>query len=621
MSLSGLSTFCLSLLMAALLFGGQAQGKQPQLAEQPFEYYAEGETLREVLTALATSSGLSVNVSSSINDTFNGHLQQRSARQALDYLASAYDLIWYFDGSTLYVYKSTEIQSQIFRLNGVSVSQIKDTMVQLKIWDNRFDWRAIEYSGILMVSGPPRYLELVNQTVNLLQQDSDPSLSDPLEMRIFKLKHASAVDRKFTARGDDIVIPGVATMLANMAGASDNRGKSTTVSLKKNPVGKQKGMEINKTESEPAAAENSAAQGEAHSLVQIQADPSLNAVIVQDYRSRIRLYENLIKQLDQPREQLEISLVIIDLATNSLQEIGVDWQVKQLKVGDGLVDLILPGASDAIADEIVQTNADFLATVSALEGEGRARVTSRPAVVTENGIQAILDNNETFYVKVEGERVAELEAITYGTMLQVTPRIVEDGQPIKRIYLDLTIEDGNQVQDGAVDSLPTVKNTQISTRASVPEGASLLIGGYFREANTYGNTSVPGLGDIPYAGELFTHHKDTTQQMVRLFMISPKILKVDEIKPTVEDDLNQPFSFSDQITDMANMSNSNSRIFAIDNLQPCETSSKARNRRNNYMDKGYTTMVKTCRDLDGVPGYRVALSQCPLGANEPECRL
>ncbi len=626
MYLSGLNKSIALITLLLALFSFNALANSNKLDQVPFEYYAEGEPVKDVLAALATSASIGVNVSSSISEDFNGHLQQVSARGALDYLSQAYDLIWYFDNSTLYVYKSAEMQSQIYRLKNIDGSSVKHTMEQLNLWDSKFDWRAVAHSDILMVSGPPRYIELVTQTVSLLEDKIDLSAADPLEIRIFKLVHASAIDRKFSARGEDIVIPGVATMLANMTGSNSSQSISTakaTLATQANELAVVDDFGQESTIEQPATAQASLSSfnGEAHPLVQIQAEPSLNAIIIQDYRSRIRLYEELISQLDVPRQQLEISLVIIDMSANSLQEIGVDWQIKQLEVGKGLVDLILPGATETGPATLTKTNKDFLATVTAVESQGQARVMSRPAVVTENGIQAVLDNNETFYVRVQGERVAELEAITYGTMLQVTPRIVETGEAVQRIYLDLNIEDGGQVQDNAVDSLPTIKNTQISTRASVPEGASLLIGGYYREGKSFGENSVPLLGDIPFAGELFKHNKDTTQQLVRLFMISPKIITPEDLNPEVADDLNQAFSFSQQLTDMASVSNTSSRIFAIDNLQPCETSMRARQRRNDYSSKGYGTAIKACRDLDGKQGFRLILSNCPKSAKEPECRI
>ncbi len=583
----------------------------------PFEFYASGENLRNVLTSLATNSDAGIWISSNISEKFNGHISQQTTEKALDYLSNAYDLVWYYDFSTLYIYKSKELRSEIFQLNAIGTAELKRNLIALKVWDERYRWRSVDGSNLLMISGPPRYLEIIENTIKLLQNGYHGDNGDPLELRLFKLKNASATDRKFTARGEEIILPGVATVVANMMVSSDV--KNTTMINYANSKKSASSTPETNNEHQDNIKETSLskASGLSHPLARIQADTSLNAIIVQDYRSRIRLYENLIKKLDQPREQLEISLVIIDISSNSLEQIGVSWSTDSINAGEGLIDLILPSSG---TDAKKKTSADFLATVSLLETQGQARVTSRPAVVTENGIQAMLDNNETFYVKVRGERVAKLEEITYGTLLQVTPRIVEGNSP-KRIYLDINIEDGNRLKDSAVGSLPSIRNTQISTRASVPEGSSLLIGGYYRESDNRLQNNIPGLSDIPLIGSLFSHHEDSSSQVVRLFMISPKIIRLNQFEQQKALTLEQPFSFSNQIREMASLSNSAPGIVSIANLQPCEQPILARSRRNRYLKKGYKIHMQNCRNLKGSNGIRVSLTQCPEGSIEMECRL
>ncbi|MCB2693112.1 EscC/YscC/HrcC family type III secretion system outer membrane ring protein, partial [Listeria monocytogenes] len=76
--------------------------------------------------------------------------------------------------------------------------------------------------------------------------------------------------------------------------------------------------------------------------------------------------------------------------------------------------------------------------------------------LTQENTQAVLDQSETYYVRVTGERVAELKAITYGTMLKMTPRVVTLGDT-PEISLSLHIEDGSQKPNSAgLDKIPTI---------------------------------------------------------------------------------------------------------------------------------------------------------------------
>ena len=167
-------TFCLSLFV--IMACGYTSASPLKTG---FEYYGEADSLHKLLTALASNAEIGVNIAANVDDKFYGHLQYSQSDEALNYLASAYDLIWYFDGATLYVNRSRDQKSQMLRLQLITPQQLKQTMQSLHIWDARFEWRTIEHNNILMVSGPPRYIELVNQTVALLQDNSNPNVIDP----------------------------------------------------------------------------------------------------------------------------------------------------------------------------------------------------------------------------------------------------------------------------------------------------------------------------------------------------------------------------------------------------------------------------------------------------------
>lgn len=73
-----------------------------------------------------------------------------------------------------------------------------------------------------------------------------------------------------------------------------------------------------------------------------------------------------------------------------------------------------------------------------------------------------------------------------------------------------------------MDSLPQVGRTVISTVARVPQGKSLLIGGYTRDSDTESEEKVPLLGDLPYVGNLFKYKTRNLNNTIRFFLIQPR---------------------------------------------------------------------------------------------------
>lgn len=196
---------------------------------------------------------------------------------------------------------------------------------------------------------------------------------------------------------------------------------------------------------------------------------------------------------------------------------GVDWK-GSFKVGSK-VAASLNGGSLSTLD-----STSFMAAISALETDNRARVVSRPVVLTQENVPAIFDNNRTFYARLIGERSVELEHVTYGTLISVLPRISASGE----VEMALNIEDGSVVdsttESSAIDALPTVGRTRISTVARVPRGKSLLVGGFTRDESGEVIKRIPVLGHIPYLGRMFSYRQTRESNTVRVFLIQPKEL-------------------------------------------------------------------------------------------------
>ncbi|MDN3611054.1 hypothetical protein QWZ16_15370 [Vibrio ostreicida] len=157
--------------------------------------------------------------------------------------------------------------------------------------------------------------------------------------------------------------------------------------------------------------------------------------------------------------------------------------------------------------------------LNALEQNSKAKVLSRPSVVTLNNVQAILDKNVTFYTKVEGEKVAKLESVTTGSLLRVTPRLVSEKNHNK-VMLSLNIQDGQQAKPlSSKDLLPQVENSEIATQATLKTGESLLLGGFVQEKDQTVQNKIPLLGDIPLVGGLFRSTDHSKHSVMRLFLI------------------------------------------------------------------------------------------------------
>lgn len=484
-----------------------AMAQELDWVPMPYSYVAEGESLRDVLVNFGANYEISVVVSDKVNDQVNGQFEHDEPLAFLQQLASLYNLVWYYDGNVLYVFKNSEVQSRLINLEQTGAAELKQALQRAGIWEPRFGWRPDADNRLVYVSGPPRYLELIEQTALALEQQTQlrSEKTGPLAIEIFPLKYASATDRSIQYRDTDVEAPGLATILARLlsdAGVQMVNGE-----------GNKKGAAVT--------------SGQAI----VQADPSLNAVIVRDTPERMAMYGKLIAALDKPAARIEVALSIIDINAEDLSQLGVDWRVG-IRTGSNQ-QVIIKTTGDrkgieggaALGSLVDSKGLDYLlARVNLLESEGNAQVVSRPTLLTQENTQAVIDHSETYYVKISGERVAELQGITYGTMLRMTPRVIQMGDR-PEISLSLHIEDGGQkVNSTGIDGIPTISRTVVDTIARVSHGQSLLIGGIYRDEINENLSKVPFLGDIPYLGALFRSKDTQTKRSVRLFIIEPRLI-------------------------------------------------------------------------------------------------
>jgi type III secretion protein C len=273
-----------------------------------------------------------------------------------------------------------------------------------------------------------------------------------------------------------------------------------------------------------------------------EADETSNAVIVRGRLSRMSEYGYLIQRLDQRPMLVELEAVIIDVSTDSIDSLGIDWTARGGK-GSISVSPKQGAAANPVSGNTgggftigtLWTNAgrELLTRIDLLSSKGQARVVARPKVLGVANRPAVMQEKRVAAVRVAGNLDAQLYQLEAGTLLQVTPQVTEtDGTA--RMKLAIYIEDGN-FESNQVDNVPIVKRTEIRTEAHVVEGESLLIGGITVEAQASGKAAVPGLSRIPLLGGLFRSGGTSSARSERLFLITPKLVREADHLPPPKD--------------------------------------------------------------------------------------
>jgi type IV pilus assembly protein PilQ len=282
---------------------------------------------------------------------------------------------------------------------------------------------------------------------------------------------------------------------------------------------------------------------------EVVADERTNAIIISDIPSTIPAVDRLLQQLDRKTQEVEIEARVIAATRNFARDIGtqlgIGWENKPTAIGGtnatagstatsttiGSVTNNIPlfsnlaatGPTSAIGISNISRSLQLDAILTMAESRGLLKVLSRPRVVTQNNIQAIVKQG----VRIPVESAATLGApatITYvdaELKLTVTPQITVENT----IFLNVDVENTTPDFGHSINQNPTLITQQATTQVLVTDGGTVVIGGVIQSTNSVNIAQVPVLGSIPWLGNLFKHQTVSSTNEELIFFITPRVIQ------------------------------------------------------------------------------------------------
>jgi type IV pilus assembly protein PilQ len=157
------------------------------------------------------------------------------------------------------------------------------------------------------------------------------------------------------------------------------------------------------------------------------------------------------------------------------------------------------------------------------ESRGLLKILSRPRVITQNNIQAVIRQG----FKIPIVTLAQLGGPPTTTYidaflrLTVTPQITVENT----IFLNVDVENTTPDFGRVINGNPTLITQQALTQVLVADGGTVVIGGVIETQNNVSVSQVPLLGDIPVLGNLFKRRSVSSFNRELFFFITPRIIQ------------------------------------------------------------------------------------------------
>jgi general secretion pathway protein D len=294
--------------------------------------------------------------------------------------------------------------------------------------------------------------------------------------------------------------------------------------------------------------------------------PGANALVISGPADSQRMLAEVIRQLDQRRQQVLIEAIVVELSDNAVRELGVQWllagedgnpvgltnysdratpllpiaggagagrldpddplreRLQNLainsllgangfvgggggRIGDGLFGFIINAAKTDDGSNLLQTP-----SLMTLDNEEATILVGQEVPITTG--EALLDGNSNPFRTTQRQDI--------GVKLIVRPQINAGGSIT--LFLRQEVSSINGVLSNSASDL-VLNKRELETTLVVDDGDIAVAGGLLDQNDRLAVDKVPGLGDIPGLGALF---RSTSRQRGRtnlMVFIRPTIIR------------------------------------------------------------------------------------------------
>ena len=263
----------------------------------------------------------------------------------------------------------------------------------------------------------------------------------------------------------------------------------------------------------------------------VVADTRSNSIVLQEVPENMPRVVDYITTLDSPAKQIKISAQLLEISSEGLKELGVNWMINGSYVTDGGVRTEQKGevmADIGTTEPIGRYTVNILshdwtldAFVEAIVKSGKGKIIAHPEITTVENKQARIQMGQKVPIKQfdeSGNVVIKFEEI--GTILTVTPHITAENQVLMHLRPERSTFE--------FDAAGVIINTNnAETNVIVANGETAVIGGLTTQDEVETEYGVPILKDIPLMGNLFKFSTKSSESRDLVIFVTPTISEGD----------------------------------------------------------------------------------------------
>ena len=522
----------------------RTQGAIPQPVEQSIPLprpRASGKTetysvvvnnikVHDLLFALARDARLNVDIHPGITGNVTLNAIDQTLPQLLSRIAKQVDMRFELDGPNLVVMPDSPYLKH-YRVDYVNLARDVTGTVST---NTQISTSALSASGNTSGSGNVSRIQIENKSRNRFWESLEKNLKDLLH----------ETDKVFPEGSTETVVEQSTSQSTTGTGAPYPAGTGSSRS--------NQAQQTLATSPNPAALQNSGATvvkrmtfREAASVI---SNPETGVIAVRaTSRQHEKVQEFIDRIMQSARRQVLIEATIIEVNLSDSYQQGIDWTKAETQTGFSMTRATNTQSASSTVDpfKLVYKNISggLDVFVDMLRGFGTTKVLSSPKMTVLNNQTATLKVSEDFvYFNVKQDIAAgnantnavtttttTPQSVSIGFFMSITAQISDDDVVTLNVRPSISSiaalkQDPNPALTVA-NEVPQIRTREIESMMRTASGDIAVLGGLMEDRMDNKSGRFPGIGDVPFFGEIFTTRNNVSSKSELVIVLRPTVIK------------------------------------------------------------------------------------------------
>jgi general secretion pathway protein D len=260
-----------------------------------------------------------------------------------------------------------------------------------------------------------------------------------------------------------------------------------------------------------------------------------NSLVMRDTPEAIRLAEKMVADQDIPEPEVMLEVEVLEISRSRLSEIGIKFPSQLTLTAAGASTDAGPTleALKRINSNNILTSPATAVTLNLMLQDSDTNLLASPRIRARNREKAkimigdrvpVITNAVTPVTTGSPVITGSVQYLDVGLKLEVEPEIHLDNEVAIKISLEVSsiIKEVENKVSGTLSYQVGTRNA--STVLRLRDGETQILAGLINDEDRNTANKVPGLGQLPVLGHLFSSHKDNGSKTEIVLSITPRLV-------------------------------------------------------------------------------------------------